>query len=92
MTISTHQILCGTCKCPGETVANAKSHDRVKCPRCGRNDRVDHAQRIAAEYVAHRAAERISSSLAKANRPGSIFKLTMKRPGYRRFRWIVAGV
>ena len=85
---SNHAILCGTCKCPAETVPNPEPHDKVTCPRCHRSDRFDHVMRVFSEYVAHAASESLHHGLAKAVRGSKFVKVSGKGPRKRSFRWI----
>jgi len=88
MSRTEHTILCGTCKCPAESVPNPKPHDKVTCPRCHRSDRFDHVMRTVAKHVEHRTAQMMHDSLARATRDSKVLKLTSQRPGYQSFRWI----
>lgn len=90
--MSTHSILCGSCKSPAETVANPKSHDKVTCSRCGREDRFDNVMRAVSNYVADSAAKRLSSSLAKIASRSKVFKVTKQHRPQRSHRWIAANL
>lgn len=56
---STVKILCGSCKVGLEGPANAKDHDVLACPRCGRSDTfknvmgevTKHAEEVTARMV-----------------------------------------
>lgn len=82
------EILCGSCKCPAQTVADAKPQDKVTCPRCNRSDTIDNVRRIVGEHVAYETSRMLSESLARATRGNSFLKLTPQRQPQRTFRWI----
>jgi transposase-like protein len=90
MTSSTHTVLCGSCKCAVETVANPKAHDKVTCPRCGRSDRFDKVMATVQEFVAHLAQKAISESLSRATRGNRFVKFKPQHTAHRSFRWITS--
>jgi hypothetical protein len=92
VSVQNSSVLCGSCKCAVETVANPKPHDKVACPRCGRSDRFDQVMNTIGEYVVHLTQEALAERMAKANRSNSFIKFEMKKPSYRSFRWIAENV
>ena len=86
------QVLCGSCTCVAETVANPKANDDVTCPRCNRRDRFDKVMKVVGEHVAYQASILISDSLAKSNRGNPFVKLSVKKPPNRTFRWIASEI
>ena len=88
MTTTTHQILCGGCKCAVKTVCNPKAHDKVACPRCGRSDRFDKVMATVQDHFAYLAQQRITKGMAAAVRGKSHIKLKVKNTGNRSFRWV----
>lgn len=83
------KLLCGSCKVPAETVANAKPSDPVTCPKCGRTDRYETAMKSGGEYLASQVGDAITQGFLKANRPGSMIKFSAKPRPRRSFRWII---
>jgi outer membrane murein-binding lipoprotein Lpp len=57
MSSSTHQILCGACRRPVKTIANAKPNHEVTCTGCGRKDRLDKVVATAIPTLRARIAE-----------------------------------
>lgn len=83
------EVLCGTCKCAVETVANPKSDDNVTCPRCNRSDRFDNVMASVKEYAVYCMHSSLAKSMPKS-RPGDFIQITMDKPRNRSFRWITS--
>ena len=86
--MSEHQILCGSCKGPAESVANPKADDKVTCPRCGREDRFDDVMRSVKQYVTDSAAKHLNSALADAVRGSNFIKVTKQYRPQSSHRWV----
>lgn len=82
------KVLCGACKCPVETVANPKAHDKVTCPRCGRSDRFDKVMDSVKEHIGYLAQKSFAESLSRSTRGNRFVKLKVDKPRHRSFRWI----
>lgn len=91
MSSSTHQILCGACRRPVKTIANAKPNHEVTCTGCGRKDRLDKVVATAKEHAVYLAQKALAEHLTKSTRNNSFIKLTAKQVPYRSFRWMIEG-
>lgn len=85
---SDHQILCGSCKSPAETVPNPKADAQVVCTGCGREDRFDDVMRSVSDYVADSAAKSLNATLAEIARRSKFIKVTKQFSRKSDFRWI----
>ena len=92
MSTTKSTVLCGGCKCPVETVANPKAHDKVSCPRCGRSDRFDKVMDSVREYIAHLAHKSLAEHFTKSTRNNSFVKFKANKPAHRSFRWVCTDV
>ena len=86
------QVLCGSCKCVAETVANPKANDDVTCPRCNRRDRFDKVMKVVGEHVAYQASKAVADSLAKSNRGNGFLKFSVNKLPNRTFCWIASEI
>lgn len=86
--MTTHTILCGSCKSPAKAVANSEPDDKVTCPDCGREDRFEDVMGSVRDYIGHSAAKAISSRLRQTVGNSKFIKVTSKPVGERSFRWV----
>lgn len=70
----TKPIKCATCRVPAEVPPDAKDHDLVVCPECGRSDTL---KNITAS-LADQAAEYASAHFARSFRSSKHIKFTAK--------------
>lgn len=88
MSLSSHTILCGSCKREAKSVPNPKPHDKVTCSGCGREDSFENVMRSVKDYITHSAAQYLSKGIADAVRGSKFIKVTSQAPQHRSFRWI----
>lgn len=84
------QILCGSCKCAVQTVANPKANDQVSCPRCNRSDRFDKVMNTAKEHLLHHMQRSLHARSTKAANASKFVKITFQKPVNRSFRWVTS--
>lgn len=81
-------VLCGSCDCAVETVANPESHDKVTCSGCGKSARYDEVIESVRAYVADVAAKHMAKAVANAARRSKFIKADIKKQPNRSFDWI----
>lgn len=88
MASSSVKILCGSCKVGLEGPANAKDHDVVACPRCGRSDTLKNVMREVAKHVEETAARGLQESMRSALRGSKNVKFSSNPIPHRSYRFI----
>lgn len=88
MAVSTHKILCGSCKSVLEGPTEPKPDDVVTCAGCGQHDTFQNVMAEVKQYVVDRTAKMISDSMANAVRGSKFIKVTSKPGPQRSYRFI----
>ena len=86
--MSQHEILCGACKSPAQSVPNPEPHDKVVCSGCGREDRFDDVMRSVRQYVTDSVAQSLNASLADVARRSKFIKVTKQHRPQSSYRWL----
>ncbi|WP_192243825.1 hypothetical protein [Mesorhizobium silamurunense] len=85
---NTVKVLCGSCKVGLEGPANAKDHDVVACPRCGRSDTLKNVMREVTKHAEEVTARSIQKSLSSAFSGSKNTKVTHNPIPHRSYRFI----
>ena len=88
MSVSTHKLLCGSCKADLKGPAKPDADDVITCSGCGQHDTFENVVREVKEYVTYRTAKELNASIAKAMSGSKFIKVTSKLAPERRYRFI----
>ncbi|MER8983278.1 hypothetical protein [Mesorhizobium sp. M0663] len=88
MASSSVKLLCGSCKVDLEGPANAKDHDVIACPRCGRSDTLKNVVREVTKHAEEAMARGLQKSLSGAFRGSKNVKFSGNPVPHRTYRFI----
>ncbi len=87
--MTTHAVLCASCKIPLKIGADPKPQDMVACSGCGQSDTFENVKREIQEFAKEYAANAISEAFGSPAQETRYLKITKDVAPKRNYRFIV---